>query len=109
PRDDNPANFPIGTQNRKAEAVRGEAPGQGATGRALTAPGRGGDSRRMGPGFRRDSGWAIKRWRMLPLRRAPMLQMAGRMAVLGTETAIEVLARANALAAQGRSIINLGI
>src|SRR5579864_3861798 len=38
-----------------------------------------------------------------------MLQMAGRMAVLGTETAFEVLARANALAAQGRSIINLGI
>ena len=38
-----------------------------------------------------------------------MLQMAGRMAVLGTESAFEVLARANALAAQGRSIINLGI
>src|ERR1700681_3052716 len=38
-----------------------------------------------------------------------MLQMAGRMAVLGTETAFEVLARVNALAAQGRSIINLGI
>src|SRR3954453_14688280 len=38
-----------------------------------------------------------------------MLQMAGRMQVLGTETAYEVLARANALAAQGRSIINLGI
>src|SRR6266704_2313390 len=38
-----------------------------------------------------------------------MLQMADRMAVLGTETAFEVLARANALAAQGRSIINLGI
>src|SRR6202045_4163497 len=37
------------------------------------------------------------------------LQVAGRMAVLGTETAFEVLARANALAAQGRSIINLGI
>ena len=34
-----------------------------------------------------------------------MLQMAGRMGVLGTETAFEVLARANALAAQGRSII----
>jgi len=29
--------------------------------------------------------------------------------VLGTETAFEVLARANALAAQGRSIVNLGI
>src|SRR6266705_4697393 len=38
-----------------------------------------------------------------------MLQMADRMGVLGTETAFEVLARANALAAQGRSIINLGI
>ncbi len=38
-----------------------------------------------------------------------MLQMAGRMGVLGTETAFEVLARANALAASGRSIINLGI
>jgi len=38
-----------------------------------------------------------------------MLQMAGRMGVLGTETAFEVLARANALAAQGRRIINLGI
>jgi aspartate aminotransferase len=38
-----------------------------------------------------------------------MLQMAGRMSVLGTETAFEVLARANALAVQGRSIINLGI
>jgi aspartate/methionine/tyrosine aminotransferase len=38
-----------------------------------------------------------------------MLQMAGRMGVLGTETAFEVLARANALAAQGRSIVNLGI
>jgi aspartate aminotransferase len=38
-----------------------------------------------------------------------MLLMAGRMSVLGTETAFEVLARANALAAQGRSIINLGI
>jgi aspartate/methionine/tyrosine aminotransferase len=31
------------------------------------------------------------------------------MSQLGTETAFEVLARANALAAQGRSIINLGI
>jgi len=38
-----------------------------------------------------------------------MLQLAGRMNTLGTETAFEVLARANALAAQGRSIINLGI
>ncbi len=38
-----------------------------------------------------------------------MLKMAGRMGVLGTETAFEVLARAQALAAQGRSIVNLGI
>jgi len=38
-----------------------------------------------------------------------MVQMAARMQTLGTETAFEVLARANALAAQGRSIINLGI
>jgi aspartate aminotransferase len=38
-----------------------------------------------------------------------MLHMAARMGVLGTETAFEVLARANALAAEGRSIINLGI
>jgi aspartate aminotransferase len=38
-----------------------------------------------------------------------MLMMAARMGVLGTETAFEVLARANALAAQGRSIVNLGI
>ena len=38
-----------------------------------------------------------------------MVQMAARMGMLGTETAFEVLARANALAAQGRSIINLGI
>src|ERR1700738_3717172 len=38
-----------------------------------------------------------------------MLEMAGRMAVLGTETAFEVLARAKALEAAGRSIINLGI
>ena len=38
---------------------------------------------------------------------APML--ADRMTSLGTETAFEVLARANALAAQGKSIINLGI
>jgi aspartate aminotransferase len=38
-----------------------------------------------------------------------MLQIADRMNTLGTETAFEVLARANALAAQGRSIINLGI
>src|SRR5438552_1806521 len=38
-----------------------------------------------------------------------MLGRAGRVALLGTETAFEVLARGNALAAQGRSIINLGI
>jgi aspartate/methionine/tyrosine aminotransferase len=38
-----------------------------------------------------------------------MLQLAGRIGVLGTETAFEVLARAQRLAAQGRSIINLGI
>jgi aspartate/methionine/tyrosine aminotransferase len=38
-----------------------------------------------------------------------MLQLAGRIGVLGTETAFEVLARAGRLAAQGRSIINLGI
>src|ERR1700748_3269717 len=38
-----------------------------------------------------------------------MLRMAGRMDLLGTETAFEVLARANALAAEGRSIVNLGI
>jgi len=35
--------------------------------------------------------------------------LADRMSQLGTETAFEVLARANALAAQGKSIINLGI
>jgi aspartate aminotransferase len=38
-----------------------------------------------------------------------MLTLAGRMALLGTESAFEVLARAKALEAQGRSIINLGI
>ncbi len=38
-----------------------------------------------------------------------MVQLAERMSVLGTETAFEVLARANALAASGKSIINLGI
>jgi aspartate/methionine/tyrosine aminotransferase len=37
------------------------------------------------------------------------MQLSQRMSQLGTETAFEVLARANALAAQGRSIINLGI
>src|ERR1700732_4922113 len=38
-----------------------------------------------------------------------MLTLSGRMALLGTESAFEVLARANALAPQGRSIINLVI
>ncbi len=38
-----------------------------------------------------------------------MLDLATRMSHLGTETAFEVLARANALAAEGRDIINLGI
>jgi aspartate aminotransferase len=38
-----------------------------------------------------------------------MSTLADRMSHLGTETAFEVLARANALAAQGKSIINLGI
>ncbi len=38
-----------------------------------------------------------------------MTLLADRMSHLGTETAFEVLARANALAAQGKSIINLGI
>ena len=37
------------------------------------------------------------------------MQTAQRMSRLGTETAFEVLARANALAAEGRDIINLGI
>ena len=36
-------------------------------------------------------------------------QLTARMSNLGTETAFEVLARANALAATGKSIINLGI
>lgn len=38
-----------------------------------------------------------------------MTILADRMGLLGTETAFEVLARAAALAAQGRSIVNLGI
>ena len=38
-----------------------------------------------------------------------MLQLAEGLSRLGTETAFEVLARANELAAQGRDIINLGI
>ncbi|MDJ0949556.1 MAG: pyridoxal phosphate-dependent aminotransferase [Alphaproteobacteria bacterium] len=38
-----------------------------------------------------------------------MPHLADRMSDLGTETAFEVLARANALAAQGQDIINLGI
>ncbi|MBT3334683.1 MAG: pyridoxal phosphate-dependent aminotransferase, partial [Rhodospirillaceae bacterium] len=37
------------------------------------------------------------------------MKLANRMNNLGTETAFEVLAKANALAAQGRDIINLGI
>ena len=37
------------------------------------------------------------------------MKLANRMNHLGTETAFEVLARANTLAAQGRDIINLGI
>ena len=37
------------------------------------------------------------------------MQLSQRMSVLGTETAFEVLARANKLAASGRSIVNLGI
>src|SRR5579872_4974561 len=41
--------------------------------------------------------------------RSPMLALANRMSLLGTETAFEVLARAKALEAEGRSIINLGI
>lgn len=38
-----------------------------------------------------------------------MLQLAGRMGQLGTESAFEVLARAAALSAKGKSVINLGI
>ena len=38
-----------------------------------------------------------------------MIQLAQRMSQLGTETAFEVLARAKALEAEGRSVINLGI
>src|SRR5258707_11212231 len=38
-----------------------------------------------------------------------MVQLAARMGALGTETAFEVLARAKALEAEGKSIINLGI
>ncbi|MBI3453997.1 MAG: aminotransferase class I/II-fold pyridoxal phosphate-dependent enzyme, partial [Rhodospirillales bacterium] len=38
-----------------------------------------------------------------------MLALADRMSQLGTETAFEVLARAKALEAKGRSIVNLGI
>ncbi len=37
------------------------------------------------------------------------MKTASRMKTLGTETAFEVLARANKLAAEGRSVINLGI
>src|SRR3546814_11628206 len=42
-------------------------------------------------------------------RRRTMFQLAGNLQRLGTETAFEVLARAAALEAEGRSIINLGI
>src|ERR1700690_2847391 len=38
-----------------------------------------------------------------------MLQIADRMKTLGTETAFEVLVRANALQREGRNVINLGI
>src|SRR6266700_1680304 len=38
-----------------------------------------------------------------------MVRLAARMGAVGTETAFEVLARAKALEAQGKSIINLGI
>ncbi len=38
-----------------------------------------------------------------------MLHTAASLSRLGTESAFEVLARANQLAAQGRNIINLGI
>jgi aspartate/methionine/tyrosine aminotransferase len=38
-----------------------------------------------------------------------MLTLSGRMGLLGTESAFEVLARAKALEAEGRSIVNLGI
>ena len=38
-----------------------------------------------------------------------MLQLASNLKRLGTETAFEVLARAAALEAKGKSIINLGI
>jgi aspartate aminotransferase len=38
-----------------------------------------------------------------------MPTLAAGLSRLGTETAFEVLARANALAAQGRDIVNLGI
>ncbi len=37
------------------------------------------------------------------------MQLAERMSRLGTETAFEVLARAKALEAEGRHVINLGI
>ena len=37
------------------------------------------------------------------------MQPAARMSRLGTESAFEVLARANAIAASGRDVINLGI
>jgi aspartate aminotransferase len=39
----------------------------------------------------------------------PMMQIASHVSMLGTESAFEVLARAQAIAARGRSVINLGI
>jgi aspartate/methionine/tyrosine aminotransferase len=39
----------------------------------------------------------------------PTLELAERMSLLGTETAFEVLARAEALKAKGKDVINLGI
>jgi aspartate aminotransferase len=44
-----------------------------------------------------------------PARRAPGGEFADRMALLGTETAFEVLARAKALEASGRTIVHLEI
>jgi aspartate/methionine/tyrosine aminotransferase len=38
-----------------------------------------------------------------------MLKLAASLSRLGTESAFEILARAQALAAQGKDIINLGI
>ena len=38
-----------------------------------------------------------------------MLHLAKRMSVLGTDSAFEVLSRAKALEAEGRTVIHLGI